>query len=555
MEKTIFKNRSTQYVIVTAKESSATERSVAQSISDAFKNLGRTDISVQDEYDSDSKKIIVGAIEENEASASIKASLAKADYTVRFIDDDIYLIGGSDEATAKAWIYFQLKFMHKDMESLCIDDGFVYNSNNGSKCSLTINKNGIEKYRIVHYDSFFAKKCANDIKNSIYNKTGIELTVTDDSEPEYEYEILVGKTNRAESKKIREKYERPHICYDAEVLGNKLVIMAEGYTTLETVSVDFEAYINSLANAENDISGSIISKNIKYYIDVDMIDKASDSDIRVWVWNMEAPYIHDWHAKGAVYFDDKIRAEVMADVLASFFPDIIGTNEFYNSQMYISTYQNQYSTVLRELSDYYVILDKAPYEIGKPDADTLPNVQYGMPENILYKKTSRLSFISSQWRYPPYHAICHGYHQALFELDGKIRFIYSIGHYASSHQDNTSALAHQAAINDAQALTGSAEPLPVIFSGDFFMYYSDVGHRVHTDAGYFDAQKSAEINANNDVNAESYHHVGSRHKKHGCCDFIFHCNKLQAKKFAIMYSVNTDNTSDHYPVCADLKFK
>lgn len=166
--------------------------------------------------------------------------------------------------------------------------------------------------------------------------------------------------------------------------------MAEGFTTLEMVSVELEAYLNS--KTEPDINGSIISRNIKYYIDVDMIDKAEGADLRVCSWNMSAPYMRDYLNSSAIYKDDKIRGEVMADVLAAYYPDIIGASELYNSQM-STNYQDHYASVARELSDYYAILEDSPYEYGKPNEDVMPNLRYGIPENIMYKKIPTLSFV------------------------------------------------------------------------------------------------------------------------------------------------------------------
>ena len=197
--------------------------------------------------------------------------------------------------------------------------------------NMTINGNELSKYKIVFYDSNYARTCARDIQDAFKMHTGNYLTIKNDSVEESEFEILVGKTNRKESKDVRAAYDRPNVYYDIKVVGNKIVIMGEGYTVLNKATDMFVDMIYKMTSDAPDISGVLASGNIKSEIDTrnySVVERAEGTDLRVFHWNMAAPYLNDEHK---VYTSNKTRGEVIGDIVLQMFPDIITTNEFYAS--------------------------------------------------------------------------------------------------------------------------------------------------------------------------------------------------------------------------------
>ena len=429
--------------------------------------------------------------------------------------------------------------------------------------NMTINGNELSKYKIVFYDSNYARTCARDVQDAFKFHTGNYLSIKNDSVEESEFEILIGKTNRKESKDMRTAYDRPNVYYDVEVVGNKIVIMGEGYTALnKAVKLFIEAVYSKTTDAP-DINGSIASGNIKSEIDTlnySVVERADGTDLRVFHWNMAAPYLNDEHK---VYTSNKTRGEVMADIILQMLPDIITTNEFYASH---NGNTELYGAVMKELSDYYVCLD-SQYDKDKPIAGADAIKGKTINENIIYRKDIGLSVVSSAWRYstekttesadnPLGLVYYHGSHTAVFSQNGR-KFIVSVSHYADSRSDNKWAKEHLAAINDAQSANGGN--LPVILTGDLYTAYanssSNSGYKYIVSKGFTDAQRNAKVNANRDLSHGTFHQIGLRQTGRISEDFIFYTNEMEALAFKVLTSKDIDDVSDHYPVLSDINFK
>ena len=72
--------------------------------------------------------------------------------------------------------------------------------------------------------------------------------------------------------------------------------------------------------------------------------------------------------------------------------------------------------------------------------------------------------------------------------------------------------------------------------------------------GYNDAQIKAAINGNNNPNHGTFHTIGAYEATRAGEDFVWYKNGLEGLCFKIPVSQDIDDTSDHYPVIADLKF-
>ena len=161
----------------------------------------------------------------------------------------------------------------------------------------------IYKYRIVYYNSMYAKACAERVQAVIKTATGYTLPLYPDSASAVEHEILVGKTNRVEAKSLRGAYSRPNVFYDVTVVSGKLIIMGEGYRTLDKVGAAFESLIGGLGRTA-DLSGKLVSGDILAEVDaVDFMNGALEvdpnADLRVFHWNMAAPL--SWDQSGEAW--------------------------------------------------------------------------------------------------------------------------------------------------------------------------------------------------------------------------------------------------------------
>lgn len=452
----------------------------------------------------------------------------------------------------------------------------------------TISLSELSQYKIIYYNSAYAKLCAEKVQTAIKDATGIELALGVDAETAVSTkEILVGKTNRDESIAVRSDYSRHNVYYDIKVVGTKLVIMAEGYKTLEYVTKEFEQY---MAKSQPFV-GSVISGDISAAIDIvgtSMFNRASGTSLRVFHWNVGAPLLA--LTPGILNVTDipsnTHRGEVVADIILQLDPDIITTNEIY----YGHASGKFYDAFITEISEFYNILDNdyyasasssvcsssSGYETGYPTKYPNPVVgayksgEISIPENILYKKSLGLTVTYSGWRYldedtgtvttnnPSGAVYFHGYHTAVFKTSAGKSFIISVGHYGSAKTDNKFAADHYTAISYAANKAGvTLSSTPTIVTGDMFTWNAtncNAGYNYWSSTkGFNDSQLKAKTNANGNTTHGTFHTAGVR--KPGVSeDFVWYKNFTSALCFKVLVSMEIDDCSDHYPVMSDLKF-
>ena len=412
---------------------------------------------------------------------------------------------------------------------------------------MKIAEKSIWKYTIVYYDNAWSRRCAERIRAAIAKKVGVGLQMITDGADERECEILVGKTNRRESAELRARYDRPNVYYDVLVKGNKLVCMGEGFRTLDRVASILETLISEAG--EVSLCGNIASGDLRADDDGNMIDRAEGTDVRVFDWNLNAP--------GNMGANLTENAERAADVILRHLPDVIGTNEMYNSRN-CEPYKRFYDAVMRELSPYYTVLESSPYDEGQPTEGLCGDSnRYGIPpENIIFRRELELYPVASGYRYTPNLITYHGYHWAIFKTEAG-SFIFSVGHYEESRNDPTCAIAHMETTKFAQQRSGSDELLAEVITGDLFTHYGckNSGYSAFADAGYIDAQRQAEINCNGDIACSTYHRIGKYHPRWAnSIDLVMCKGIIKPLKFKVITSQEALDVSDHCPVCADLKF-
>ncbi|MBR6680188.1 MAG: hypothetical protein IKL59_02900 [Clostridia bacterium] len=567
----IIADKKTKYTIVTTDSVNADIAIATNELKCLFSTFAGVGINVKTVSDFkflygeklNAPKIIVGSLIEDPESVNMRYALDSGEFIIKFSKNTLYITGKSNTDTLRAWEYFKITYLYKGMTELAFEDGFCYESKSEQVENITINGTPISEYKIVHCGSFHAAKYAEFIRGAIFRKTGITLGVTKDTSDETDHEILIGKTNRDESKAVRAEYERPNVYYDVKTLGTKLVVMGEGYKTLEHATAELEKYIGSIT-AATDVNGTIADGDVIDFIDTTtMIDRADGTDLRVLHYNMAAPLL--WN-ENAIYKNDTERGEAIADMILAYYPDLVTTDEIYNSNV-TAHHINLYKAVMGELYEYYYVLEDSPYDTDKPAEGVTGDTNYGINENILHKKSLGLELITSGWRYCSVkydgaYVKYLGFHTAVFKMTDGQKFIISAGHYGDSGTDTTWAAEHQQAIADAQAASGSEEALPTIITGDMFTVKGKAGYKYHLERGFGDSQQSALIKCNIStygdviVSHATFHTVGVRQTSRAAEDFVWYSTAhFEALQFKVIASELTDRTSDHYPVCSDLKFK
>ena len=583
-EITIFADGKVQCDIVIGDKASSVISGAANDLKAAFGNkLGATpNVRKEGTFKTlnggtiDVPKIVVGTLKEDEYSKTLASEFENnSDHIITAQNGTLYIIGKTDASTAIAVNTFIGFWVKSGLETLAFDMGEV-------EClpanydGITIAGNPIVNYSIVYYSSYYATECATNLQTAIHDRLGISLPLVSEGDGEGEYEILVGKTGRTEAKELRGAYDRPNVYYDVKTVGDKLVVMGEGYRTLQKVEAELIAYFKAAENDTN-LTGTVLSGDILADVDAvdcmtDALEKADSVDARVLHWNMAAPLSWNqseekWGANwpfDATATGRKMRAEQQADVVLIYNPDIVTTNEIYANH----ASGTQYNTFVKELSEHFTLIE-SNYDTRDDDMPkNVPtqaenNTAYGNPEQILIRK-GKFTVVDSGWRYLSDGTTFHGIHWAVLETTEGQKFITSVAHYGDARREVTFGSEHLSAVRFAQQCSGSSTLLPVILTGDMFTY---VNHSASSAGatyyylegyGYSDSQVSTQFNCNDDAKGNkhgTFHDpMNDSSKGRASEDFVWYNNKLVSNKFGVIVIPESTNTSDHWPVFSDLSF-
>ena len=561
----LFDDRKTGHVIVSQRSSAI--NSAVEALKNALKKNCNIEMESYGEnyYNSihpgmTGNKVVVGYIENDPVAVEIHNSLMTSNsYIIKFVNNSLYIIGKSGEATEIAVQYFISHYLIKYYTyTLTLEEGVLYEQNRPPVAEeLTIADNPIEDYVIVHDGTQVGARRAKELKGMLAEKTGKELKVIAPTNEETELEILVGKVDRPEVAAIRAEYDRPNVYYDVKVVGKKLVCVGEGWYTLGKIVTELGEYLEAIDPEDCDLSGEVVSGDMINEIDTtDMLNRAEGTDVRVFNYNTYGTVYN--YTQYSLFSGEQERGEVIGDIILAYYPDVITTNEFYvNSALY--------NAAMTQLSDYYQLIDTSEYDSGYPYPNVTGNVGRGNPEQILIKKSCNFTIVDSGWRYlgetDGSIADFHGIHWAVLQTEAGEKFIITVGHYGDANTYTGYAEEHQLAIQMAQQMSGSTETLPTVAAGDFFSSaLTGAGYKYHINCGFSDPQRIREINRNItergdiNINQATSHGFGKSAGDGTRIDFILHNSAFTPLKFKVLKSEELNYTSDHYPEVVDLKF-
>ncbi len=404
--------------------------------------------------------------------------------------------------------------------------------------NYTINENPITDYKIVYSSKLvFSKDAANGIRDMILNKTGANLEVIPDTEPESNYEILVGSTSRQASRDVYTTYDRPNVYYTIKPAGDKLLIVSQGKMSADKALDAFEAYVSELSGLELGIdlnlSGDCIAE--AYAL------SPSDTDLKVMQSNI---YFHSPDIVNGYSYQQ--RAELAADIYLATLPDIITFNEFLNDISY---------RIVDLIKDYYTI-DKAPFENVYDFSDQEdPRIGSYHAPPIAYR-TGKYAVIDSGFRlYDGERVYFHQQTWGLFkELATDYVFLVSDNHYGDQAMPGGkfNFFAEQT-IERVNELLEKYGEVPVILSGDWFFWKGHAPYNLVVQNGYLDATDNAQIKYTPGYG--TFHTVGLGETHRVNEDLIFYNpSNLTALTHRVYVNENSINSSDHYPVIVDFKF-
>ncbi len=252
----IAENGATEYILISPVSSSKTLQEAALNLRRTI--LEKTDIPITRDDDwirkgedlpETAKEILIGTTNRNESKEAFE-NLREKDFVITYKNERIIIIGGSDEATAQGAQYFVDNYIDEEKKTVFIFEDLHYLFSFDYPLGyLKIDDVDIKDYQIVYpkdgpvYDEYAATFLARMIQSD----TGYELTVVDDSAENKENEILIGVTNRAESKIDKTLTFDQYLMYKN---NSKVILVGHKYIIGAAVA-EFMSYCLEVSGAED----------------------------------------------------------------------------------------------------------------------------------------------------------------------------------------------------------------------------------------------------------------------------------------------------------------
>ncbi len=143
-------------------------------------------------------EIVIGRTNRPGTTALLR-EIREKDFIIAYKNKRIYIVGGSEEATAAALDYFEATYVKKDTQELALHDRLhTYVPYDYTYKSVLLNGVDIRSYTVILPRGATAceEYTAENLISFFEENAGFTLKKSSDRSPESEYEILIGKTNR-----------------------------------------------------------------------------------------------------------------------------------------------------------------------------------------------------------------------------------------------------------------------------------------------------------------------------------------------------------------------
>lgn len=356
---TIIENAVARYTIVYPQGADEELRDMAQKLKNDLNRLTgvtfsiKTDRVAQDGQNTDGYEILIGSTNRPESAEALKKLRAK-DFSVEKINNKLVLAAHDNTGIYKAINHF-ITTINKhvkqsptgECETLMLTaDDFMTSRAKYDYDKMTISGNSIDSYVIVYprMASEAEKLLADNLQAYIKKTTGYIIPCASDDAQTQDYEILVGNTNRAESKPFysgETALSRDE--YALRCTAGKLVVAYGGWYSSVVESETFSKYFQ-VSDDKSQLSideGFSMKTTNTLFGDANRL--ADEANLRIMSFNILS---EEW--------DDKIplneRKLYFAATLLHYAPDVIGLQEV--SLKWYSTLPNLIS------SDYELVCIK-----------------------------------------------------------------------------------------------------------------------------------------------------------------------------------------------------
>jgi len=513
-------NGSTQYKLIRSEFVTSGFYSRYTEFSNKLKEVTGTSFSLADDFvrkgtdTSESLEIIFGTTNRAECK-ELYSEISYDGYAVKKVGNKIIIAAYEADLVDDAVKAFFEECIEVVEENGAKKTYFVKNIvGEGTEKPFFNKDNPISEYKIVYDED--AEDAAKAIAKRISTYTNIELEVVSDRTAVTEKEILVGNTNRSESKGKKEINKREFLIKTA---GTKVVIRVGDAVDISDI-VDIVAS-NYMKNAPDFNFPASLNVVRNMFVSSDRTELSEGADFRVMSFNILS---EEWTDEAK---NIEERAIGVVECISAYAPDVIGIQE-------VSV--KWYGILKRDLGD--------EYEFVNTDANGKTN---GCYTGLAYKK-STVNLIEKELTY---YSVYNNkrlrvINMGLFEMkDSGKRFIVTDTHFNANHKDAETENKNR--VQQATEFIAKIDKYrkmyncPIIMTGDY---------NCREDTEPYNVIESDKLIFSSKHNAQT---KGERATETSI-DHIFYTGAVTPLYYTTIVDAYVINSSDHKAIFSDFKF-
>ena len=394
-------------------------------------------------------EIIIGNCKRTEMQNAL-LPLSYRDYSVLFTDSNILIAGYEDEKVIDA-VYDLIQRLEA-AEMIQTDNEVILKwAGDFQKIyaaypfdDMTLGGISVREYRIVYpageYEERYLES-ALSVQNSIGKYCGAVLRICSDASQEQPYEILIGQTNRSDSRIYYESAAAPSgMEYGISIQNQKIIVASGGLYTLPFATDLFEERMDSVTDGVLDQ----MEQNIVSLINQPI--PQAKGEYRLMTYNILVEY-SGWGSGGTIPPPVELRKEIVSTLILQYQPDVVGLQEVFDN------WHDQLPELIDE--DYaYVCMDRTD---GEPNRSPIIYNKHRL--KVVYADYVDIEDTLTQNRRVVTWAV-------LEDMETQQRFAVLCTHWDAHYQENRLKQAKRMAelVHQIQDAYGD---LPVFALGDF----------------------------------------------------------------------------------------
>ncbi len=254
------KGESSYTIIYSDNKTATTEKAAATKLRNAIEDATGVKLDLFTDFAPESNTEILVGTTAREASKDALTLIREKDFVIAYREGKVIVSGGTSAATARAVDYFIENYINAKKEKVTVYSGKDYVGEFAYMLGdLSVSGVALTDYTIVYPDGAdkndkITYYIAVNLYDYILNNAGVALHMVSDKTAEVEHEILVGNTNRQQSRAVA----TTALSADEYLLfqnGKKIVMMGNSYMLGGAASALMNKYFASKgANVAIDIT-------------------------------------------------------------------------------------------------------------------------------------------------------------------------------------------------------------------------------------------------------------------------------------------------------------